>query len=93
MWKVRDDEPAYAFLKESTAPEVNYYEAPIDLIARTGGALPVVINSTRFILLRTIALVVMRVKPHAAKRTTTLRTSVFVLWVMLKAVHTQILSV
>jgi DMSO reductase iron-sulfur subunit len=41
MWKVRDDEPAYAFLKESTAPEVNYYEAPIDLIARTGGALPV----------------------------------------------------
>lgn len=41
MWKVRDDEPAYAFLKESTAPEVNYYEASIDLIARTGGALPV----------------------------------------------------
>jgi DMSO reductase iron-sulfur subunit len=40
MWKVRDDEPGYAFLKESTAPEVNYYEAPIDLIARTGGALP-----------------------------------------------------
>jgi DMSO reductase iron-sulfur subunit len=38
MWKVRDDEPAYAFLKEPTAPEVNYYEAPIDLIARTGGA-------------------------------------------------------
>ncbi|CAA0082797.1 Anaerobic dimethyl sulfoxide reductase chain B [Zhongshania aliphaticivorans] len=38
MWKVRDDEPSYAFLKESTAPEVNYYEAPIDLIARTGGA-------------------------------------------------------
>ncbi|MFQ3199714.1 MAG: DMSO reductase iron-sulfur subunit [Zhongshania sp.] len=41
MWKVRDDEPAYAFLKEANAPEVNYYEAPIDLIARTGGALPV----------------------------------------------------
>ncbi len=40
MWKVRDDEPSYAFLKEPTAPEVNYYEAPIDLIARTGGALP-----------------------------------------------------
>jgi len=40
MWKVRDDEPSYAFLKEPTGPEVNYYEAPIDLIARTGGALP-----------------------------------------------------
>ncbi|WP_373095147.1 DmsC/YnfH family molybdoenzyme membrane anchor subunit [Zhongshania sp.] len=40
MWKVRDDEPSYAFLKEPTAPEVNYYESPIDLIARTGGALP-----------------------------------------------------
>ncbi len=40
MWKVRDDEPQYAFLKESGAPEVNYYEAPIDLIARSGGAVP-----------------------------------------------------
>ncbi|MBD2858396.1 dimethyl sulfoxide reductase anchor subunit [Spongiibacter sp. KMU-158] len=45
MWKVRDDEPQYAFLKEpfkglEKAPEVNYYEAPIDLIARSGGAIP-----------------------------------------------------
>ncbi|MGJ8686792.1 MAG: DmsC/YnfH family molybdoenzyme membrane anchor subunit [Spongiibacteraceae bacterium] len=40
MWKVRDDEPDYAFLKEPAGPEVNYYEAPIDLIARTGGELP-----------------------------------------------------
>lgn len=40
MWKVRDDEPDYAFLKEPNVPEVNYYEAPIDLIARSGGAVP-----------------------------------------------------
>ncbi len=45
MWKVRDDEPQYAFLKDpfkerEKAPEVNYYEAPIDLIARSGGAIP-----------------------------------------------------
>jgi DMSO reductase iron-sulfur subunit len=45
MWKVRDDEPQYAFLKEpfkdaERAPEVNFYEAPIDLIARSGGAIP-----------------------------------------------------
>ncbi|NKI17678.1 dimethyl sulfoxide reductase anchor subunit [Spongiibacter sp. KMU-166] len=40
MWKVRDDEPQYAFLKEPNVPEVNYYEAPIDLIARSGGAIP-----------------------------------------------------
>ncbi len=40
MWKVRDDEPQYAFLKEPSVPEVNYYEAPIDLIARSGGAVP-----------------------------------------------------
>ncbi len=37
MWQVRDDEPQYAFLKEPKAPEVNFYEAPIDLIARSGG--------------------------------------------------------
>lgn len=38
MWQVRDDEPQYAFLKEPKVPEVNFYEAPIDLIARSGGA-------------------------------------------------------
>ncbi|MBN51206.1 MAG: aspartate carbamoyltransferase [Spongiibacteraceae bacterium] len=41
MWQVRDDEPQYAFLKEPKAPAVNYYEAPIDLIARSGGEAPV----------------------------------------------------
>lgn len=40
MWKVRDDEPQYAFLKEPEAREVNFYQAPIDLIARSGGAAP-----------------------------------------------------
>ncbi|AKH69117.1 nitrate reductase (quinol-dependent), transmembrane subunit [Spongiibacter sp. IMCC21906] len=40
MWKVRDDEPQYAFLKEPAAREANFYEAPIDLIARSGGAVP-----------------------------------------------------
>lgn len=45
MWQVRDDEPQYAFLKEpfagrEQAPAVNYYEAPIDLIARSGGEAP-----------------------------------------------------
>lgn len=40
MWKVRDDEPQYAFLKEPAPREVNFYEAPIDLIARSGGAVP-----------------------------------------------------
>lgn len=40
MWQVRDDEPQYAFLKEPTAAAVNYYDAPIDLIARSGGEAP-----------------------------------------------------
>ena len=37
MWKVREDEPKYAFLQDPEIKEVNYYEAPIDLIARSGG--------------------------------------------------------
>ena len=37
MWKVRDDEPDYAFLKDPQVEQVNHYEAPIDLIARSGG--------------------------------------------------------
>ncbi len=39
MWQVRDDEPQYAFLKkpDQSVPAVNFYEAPIDLIARSGG--------------------------------------------------------
>lgn len=37
MWQVRDDEPGYAFLKDPEVPENNFYEAPIDLIARSGG--------------------------------------------------------
>ncbi|MFL0810860.1 MAG: dimethyl sulfoxide reductase anchor subunit [Agarilytica sp.] len=37
MWKVRDDEPGYAFLKDPEVKDVNYYEAPIDLIARSEG--------------------------------------------------------
>lgn len=37
MWKVRDDEPQYAFLADKQNSAVNFYEAPIDLIARTGG--------------------------------------------------------
>ena len=38
MWKVREDEPQYAFLKDPESKAVNFYEAPIDLIARSGGA-------------------------------------------------------
>ncbi len=41
MWQVRDDEPTYAFLSDKETEEVNYYEAPIDLIARSGGEAPV----------------------------------------------------
>lgn len=37
MWKVRDDEPQYAFLADREIAEVNHWEAPIDLIARSGG--------------------------------------------------------
>ncbi len=37
MWKVRDDEPKYAFLQDPEVKDVNFYEAPIDLIARSGG--------------------------------------------------------
>lgn len=37
MWKVRDDEPQYAFLNDKATKQVNFYEAPIDLIARSGG--------------------------------------------------------
>ncbi len=37
MWKPRPDEPEYAFLKSTATPEVNYWEAPVDLIARSGG--------------------------------------------------------
>ncbi len=40
MWNVRDDEPQYAFLNDKETAAVNYYEAPVDLIARTGGAAP-----------------------------------------------------
>jgi len=40
MWKVRDDEPKYAFLNDKKVDEVNFYEAPIDLIARSGGQAP-----------------------------------------------------
>lgn len=40
MWKVREDEPKYAFLQDPEIKEVNYYEAPIDLIARSGGKAP-----------------------------------------------------
>ncbi len=40
MWKVRDDEPGYAFLADTEVKEVNFYEAPIDLIARSGGQAP-----------------------------------------------------
>ncbi len=40
MWKVREDEPKYAFLSDTETPEVNYYEAPVDLIARSGGVAP-----------------------------------------------------
>ncbi|MFT5575335.1 MAG: DMSO reductase iron-sulfur subunit [Bermanella sp.] len=40
MWQVRDDEPQYAFLKEPKVAAVNFYEAPIDLIARSGGEAP-----------------------------------------------------
>lgn len=40
MWKVRDDEPGYAFLADKEVKEVNFYEAPIDLIARSGGKAP-----------------------------------------------------
>ncbi|VUD62120.1 Anaerobic dimethyl sulfoxide reductase chain B [Thalassocella blandensis] len=40
MWKVREDEPQYAFLKDPQNKAVNYYEAPIDLIARSGGVAP-----------------------------------------------------
>ena len=40
MWNVRDDEPQYAFLNDKEAAAVNYYEAPIDLIARSGGEAP-----------------------------------------------------
>ncbi len=40
MWKVRDDEPQYAFLSDKETKQVNYYEAPIDLIARSGGVAP-----------------------------------------------------
>ncbi|MFL0803825.1 MAG: dimethyl sulfoxide reductase anchor subunit [Agarilytica sp.] len=40
MWKVREDEPKYAFLSDTETPEVNYYEAPVDLIARSGGEAP-----------------------------------------------------
>lgn len=40
MWKVRDDEPQYAFLSDKETKQVNYYEAPIDLIARSGGESP-----------------------------------------------------
>ena len=40
MWKVRDDEPQYAFLQDKEVKEVNYYEAPIDMIARSGGEAP-----------------------------------------------------
>lgn len=38
MWKVRDDEPGYAFLSDKTVNTVNYYQAPIDLIERSGGS-------------------------------------------------------
>ena len=41
MWKVREDEPAYAFLNNQETAAVNYYEAPVDLIARSGGDAPV----------------------------------------------------
>lgn len=40
MWEVRDDEPEYAFLKDTETSAVNFYEAPIDLIARSGGEAP-----------------------------------------------------
>ncbi len=40
MWKVREDEPKYAFLSDTETSEVNYYEAPVDLIARSGGVAP-----------------------------------------------------
>jgi DMSO reductase iron-sulfur subunit len=40
MWNVRDDEPQYAFLNDKETASVNYYEAPIDLIARSGGEAP-----------------------------------------------------
>ncbi|MFT5084399.1 MAG: DMSO reductase iron-sulfur subunit [Lentisphaeria bacterium] len=40
MWKVREDEPGYAFLKDPEVNTVNYYEAPIDLIARSGSSAP-----------------------------------------------------
>ena len=40
MWKVRQDEPDYAFLNDRDSASVNYYEAPIDLIARSGGEAP-----------------------------------------------------
>lgn len=37
MWKVRKDEPQYAFLQDKEIADVNIYETPIDLIARSGG--------------------------------------------------------
>lgn len=37
MWKVRDDEPEYALLSDTGIPTVNVWEAPVDLIARSGG--------------------------------------------------------
>lgn len=37
MWKVRTDEPDYAFLNDPASAVVNYYEAPVDLIARSNG--------------------------------------------------------
>lgn len=37
MWQVRDDEPEYAFLSDKDIPAVNVWEAPVDLIARSGG--------------------------------------------------------
>lgn len=40
MWKVRDDEPQYAFLSDKETSEVNFWEAPVDLIARSGGEAP-----------------------------------------------------
>jgi DMSO reductase iron-sulfur subunit len=41
IWEIRTEEQAYAFLAPKNIPETNRYGQPIDLIAHTGGKLPV----------------------------------------------------